>query len=128
MYKQTAALLTASIDEITRKWVDELRRNSRTEVHKQLLTADIVDGVKAMLASLAKAIEANELPDDEAQLAPPLRGVAGPESGVQSPPALDLGPWARDAGLPEGAARAGRQTMTTRPLYGPLGQAREAAA
>src|SRR6185295_5711261 len=68
MYKQTAALLTASIDEITRKWVEELRRNTRTEVHKHLLTADIVDGVKAILASLAKAIEAHEVPEDEAEL------------------------------------------------------------
>src|SRR5207249_3738568 len=99
------------------KWVEDLRRNSRTEVHKHLLTADIVDGVKGMLAALAKTIEANEVPEDEAVLALPRRG--SPESRVQSPESL---------GTDSGLRKAGGQTVTTRPLYGPLSQAREAAA
>jgi diguanylate cyclase (GGDEF)-like protein len=104
MYSQIANLLTASIDDITRKWVDDLRHNTRTEVHKQLLTADIVDGVKGMLASLARAIEKHEGPEDEDEPALLTSAAADP------------------------ATETRKDVATTRPLYGPLSQAREAAA
>src|SRR4051794_33568847 len=104
MYNQVATLLTASIDEITRKWVDDLRHNSRTVVHKQLLTADIVDGVKGMLSSLARAIEIHEGPEDDDE--PALLTSAAAAASAESR----------------------KDLSTTKPLYGPLSQAREAAA
>src|ERR1700730_8183150 len=115
MYNQIATLLIASIDEITRKWVDALRRNSRTEVHKQLLTADIVDGVKAMLASLAQAIALQEAPEDE-DLPALVTSAAAAEAAEVAAEAAEV------------AAETRKAFATTRPLFGPLWHARSAAA
>src|SRR5437868_3528354 len=105
MFREVAKSLTDSIDEITRRWVEDLRQNTRTQVHKELLSAEIVDGVKGMLANLAHAIEAHEMPDGEA-LPIPMIGGEG-----ELPP---LGPVQR--------------LKTTRPLLGPFEQAQTAAA
>lgn len=106
MFKEIAQALTDSIDEITRRWVEELRYNARTEVHKQLLSADIVDGVKGMLANFALAISQQEAPDGETL---PLPIVGKPDANPMET-------------TPLGRIKA------TKPLSGPLAQARVAAA
>src|SRR5689334_1677192 len=103
MYSEIARLLTDSIDVIARNWVDDLRHTSRTDVHKQLLSADIVGGVKGMLQNLAQAIATAERPDGETI---PLPMVAGQNVTITSPNLASF--------------------RTTRPLGGPLDQARQA--
>src|SRR4051794_22673540 len=56
MLQQIANIITESIEEITRRWVEELRHSDRTEIHKQLLTSEIVSGMKALLGNLADAV------------------------------------------------------------------------
>lgn len=56
MLDRIADLLAANIDDITREWVEELRGSDRTEIHKQLLTSEIVTGTKAMLSNLAETL------------------------------------------------------------------------
>jgi diguanylate cyclase (GGDEF)-like protein len=104
MYEDIAAALTDSIDEITRRWVESLRRNSRTTVHKQLLTAEIVDGVKGMLANLAQAI-----------------AVAAPAEREAAEIPLVTGPVSASMVTPPQAPKG------TKPLAGPLELARQAA-
>src|SRR5438094_4427411 len=97
--KEIADAITQNIDEITRRWVDDLRQNPRTEIHKQLLSADIVDGVKGMLASLAQALEARETPE------------------------LGGGDWGLGVGNQNPTPNPHHQTPSrkfTRPLSGPL--------
>jgi diguanylate cyclase (GGDEF)-like protein len=66
MLKEIAQIILENVDGITRTWVDELRETDRTEIHNQLLTAEIVNGMKAALASLAEAIAAGESADNRA--------------------------------------------------------------
>ena len=107
MFATIAQVLTESIDEITRRWVDSLRFNDRTEVHKQLLSADIVDGVKAILANLARAIEAGETPEGEL---------------------LPLPTMAENSNNGEENLLLRDSAVTTRPLTGPLSLANAGAA
>src|SRR5205823_4370060 len=72
---------------------------------KQLLSADIIDGVKGMLANLAQAVEAHELPEGDQMLLPLMSG--------QLAEAMLGGTT--------------KQDRTTKPLRSPLEQAREAA-
>ncbi len=65
MSKEIADVILANIDDITKRWVDVLRQSPRTEIHGRLLSSEIVDGVKAMLANLTSAIEQRESPDGE---------------------------------------------------------------
>src|SRR4051812_30204079 len=101
MFNEVARNLTANIDDITRRWVEELRQNTRTVVHQQLLSAEIVDGVKGMLQNLALAIASQESPEGE-QLPLSLAG-AGEEAPLITGPMLRI--------------------STTRPLRGPLEEA-----
>lgn len=105
MFKKFADHLSAHIDEICRRWVDELRKTARTEVHNQLLSSDIINGVKGMLANLAGAIAAQEAPDRETV---PI-GLIDADGGSRSAPVLP-------------------QSKTTHPLDGPLARAQNAAA
>jgi diguanylate cyclase (GGDEF)-like protein len=130
MFTEIAQTLTESIDDITRKWVDDLRQNTRTEIHKQLLSADIVDGVKAMLASLAQAIQLRESPDGETVPMPvvSLLVEAGNGADALRADALreerpDVSPWETHS-----FAAMQKTVKTTRPLGGPLSQARQSAA
>src|SRR5207248_9661260 len=102
MFQELATHITANIDYITRRWVDELRLSERTQVHKSLLTAEIVNGVKAMLANLAAAIAQRQAPDAETI----------PVDLVQQAPTAN------------GKARL----MTTLPLEGPLERAEQGAS
>src|SRR4051794_13111256 len=108
MYAEIALLLTDSIDVITRNWVDDLRHTSRTDVHKQLLSAEIVGGVKGMLQNLAQAIAMAEKPDGESIPLPMVSALGATGSTATSP----------------NLARP----RATKPLGGPLDQARSAAA
>jgi diguanylate cyclase (GGDEF)-like protein len=65
MLKEIADIITANIEDMTKRWVDELRQSERTEIHNELLTSEIVSGIKAMLASLAEAIAIHETPDED---------------------------------------------------------------
>ncbi len=65
MLHETADIIIANTDLITRRWVDALRRTERTEIHNELLTSEIVDGMKVMLVNLASAIAVREMPDQE---------------------------------------------------------------
>src|SRR5689334_21151945 len=105
MYADIARLLTDSIDVITRNWVDDLRHTARTDIHKQLLSAEIVGGIKGMLQNLAEAIATAESPDGENL---PVPVLVGENATVTSPKLASI--------------------RTTRPLGGPLDQARLAAA
>lgn len=106
MFKEIAELLTQNIDEVTRRWVEGLRQSQRTEVQKHMLTAEIVDGMKAILANLAQAIENHEAPEHETL---PLFVISGSDS----------------ASLPDPQRRKARGT---RPLGGPFAWAQTAAA
>ncbi len=75
MLDRIADLLAMNIDEITREWVEELRNSDRTEIHKQLLTAEIVSGVKAMLSSLAETLVDKEIHRNTAGTALPMPTV-----------------------------------------------------
>lgn len=107
MLNRTAQILTENIDEITRRWVDELRASDRTESHKHMLTSEIVSGVKAMLSNLADALRGKETPDSE-----PLPGDI----------AEDNGPTAAEARPSPTSIR------TTMPLAPPLARAQQGAA
>jgi len=65
MLQTIADVITANIEEITKRWVDDLRQNGRTEIHNQLLTSEIVSGMKGMLANFAEALAARDTPDHE---------------------------------------------------------------
>ncbi|MDQ3928549.1 MAG: diguanylate cyclase [Chloroflexota bacterium] len=106
MFKEIADILTQNIDEITRRWVEALRQSQRTEVQKHMLTAEIVDGIKAILANLAQAIENREAPEHETL---PLFLISGSDSA--SPPNPQT-----------------RKPRGTRPLGGPFAWAQTAAA
>ncbi|HEX8600274.1 MAG TPA: GGDEF domain-containing protein [Chloroflexia bacterium] len=106
MFKEIAEVLTQNIDEITRRWVEGLRQSQRTEVQKHMLTAEIVDGMKAILANLAQAVENREAPEHETL---PLFLISGADS----------------SSLPDPQARKARGT---RPLGGPFAWAQTAAA
>ena len=56
MLERIADLLALNLEDITREWVEELRSSDRTEIHKQLLTAEIVNGIRALLSNLADAL------------------------------------------------------------------------
>jgi diguanylate cyclase (GGDEF)-like protein len=86
--------------------VEGLRQSQRTEVQKHMLTAEIVDGTKAILANLAQAIETHEAPDHETL---PLFLISGADS----------------ASLPASEARKPR---VTQPLGGPFAWAQQSAA
>ncbi|MDQ6693937.1 MAG: GGDEF domain-containing protein [Chloroflexota bacterium] len=103
MFKETAEALNDSIDAITKDWVDDLRRSKRTEVHKTMLTAEIVDGMKAILQNLAQAVEAHQAPDNETA---PLSIITGPLN------------------VPKSRVKS----IGTRPLSGPLELAQRLAA
>ncbi|HET6313728.1 MAG TPA: diguanylate cyclase [Chloroflexia bacterium] len=106
MFQEIAEILTHNIDEITRRWVEGLRQSQRTEVQKHMLTAEIVDGIKAILANLAQAIETREAPEHETL---PLFLISGTDS----------------ASVP---AAESRKQRGTRPLGGPFGWAQQSAA
>ena len=106
MFQEIAEILTHNIDEITRRWVEGLRQSQRTEVQKHMLTAEIVDGIKAILANLAQTIETREAPDHETL---PLFLISGTDS--TSVPASES-----------------RRPRGTRPLGGPFGWAQQSAA
>jgi|GEM_PF-3417700 len=112
MFTHIARILADNIDNIARLWVDELRRTERTESHNQMLTAEIVNGMKAMLAHFAEAIETRQAPDNET-VPMPLVGGSAPES-ITSPGFMHGG----------SVPRARR----TRPLGGPLALALQGAA
>lgn len=109
MLQAIAAIITENIDGITKRWVGELRRTERTEVHNEMLTTEIVDGMKVMLANLAEAIGMGEAPDDET--APPVTMPRLYRMGAGS-----LSPSPRPIG------------RGTAPLLGPLARAEHAAA
>src|SRR5438270_10059981 len=44
-------------EEIVRRWVAALRQTSDTEVHNEMLTAEIVSSTKAVLTLVASAVE-----------------------------------------------------------------------
>ncbi len=106
MFKEIADILTQNIDEITRRWVEALRQSQRTEVLMHMLTAEIVDCIKAILANLAQAIENREAPEHETL---PLFLISGSDSA--SPPNPQT-----------------RKPRGTRPLGGPFAWAQTAAA
>ena len=106
MFKEISDILTHNIDEITRRWVEGLRQSQRTEVQKHMLTAEIVDGIKAILANLAQAIETREAPDHETL---PLFLISGTDS--TSLPASET-----------------RKPRVTQPLGGPFAWAQQSAA
>jgi diguanylate cyclase (GGDEF)-like protein len=106
MLQQIADMITANIDEITRQWVEELRKSERTQIHNQLLTSEIVNSTKGMLASLSEALAIRETPDHE------------------SAPIITLPRLYRTGSLSP-APKAARGTA---PLNTPLSRAQSAAA
>ncbi len=94
--KQVARVLTDNIEQIVRRWVDDLRASARTEVQNQMLTAEIVDSMKGILANIAAAIAEGAAPGDETV---PISLIS-----------------ARDPGEHPASARS----RGTRPLAGPL--------
>lgn len=105
MLTQVAQIITDNIDQIVRRWVDDLRLTDRTEIHKSMLTSEIVDSMKAMLGNIAAAI------------------ADGSSSGVDTIP-ISLIPMVEDEA--QGSIRTARM-MGTKPLSGPIFAARQAA-
>ncbi len=105
MLTQVAAIITQNIDGIVRRWVDGLRASARTEVHNTMLTAEIVDSMKAMLANIAAGIAEGASPSDDTV---PISLIE--RKGSDEP---ERGRTAR--------------SMGTKPLAGPLIAARQAA-
>jgi diguanylate cyclase (GGDEF)-like protein len=105
-----ADLLTANIDDITREWVEELRSSDRTDIHKQLLTAEIVDGIKTLLLNLAETL-------GDTPLHAQVTGAALPTANMSRLPRLE--------GADAGASSRPRGTM---PLNNPLIRAGHIAA
>ena len=103
MLREIGQIILDNVDGITRAWVDELRGTNRTEIHNQLLTAEIVNGMKATLASLADAVAAGESAD------------------MRSAPAITL------THLDEPPQELKPAQRGTAPLAGPLQRARQAA-
>jgi len=103
MLRQIADVITDNIDDITRRWVEELRRSDRTQIHNQLLTSEIVNSTKGMLSNLAEAIAMGETPDQE------------------NPPVITLPRLYRTGSL------APKPSNRTAPLGGPLSRAEHAA-
>ena len=60
MLHRVAEILTAQIEPITRAWVADLRQTPATEIHNNLFTRQIVDGLKASLAALAETLDRRE--------------------------------------------------------------------
>jgi diguanylate cyclase (GGDEF)-like protein len=56
LLRRVAAILNANLETIVRNWVVALRNTSATVVHDQMLSSEIVDGMKAILAQLATTI------------------------------------------------------------------------
>ncbi len=105
MLKQVARIITENIDGIVRRWVDDLRQSTRTEVHDNMLTSEIVDSMKSMLANIAAAIAEGTSPGDDTV---PISLVLPRKDGDT------------------GALRQARALMTS-PLAGPLFAARQAS-
>jgi len=62
---RVAAILQDHVEEIVRTWVADLRQTSQTEIHNEMLSAQIVDGMKAMISNVAATIEQGIAPDAE---------------------------------------------------------------
>jgi diguanylate cyclase (GGDEF)-like protein len=75
MLTRIADILAHNIDAITREWVDELRTTDRTEIHKQLLTSEIVNGTKALLFNLAESLADKQITEQTAGTALPTPTV-----------------------------------------------------
>ena len=103
MLKEISDIILGNVDGIARAWVDELRGTDRTEIHNQLLTAEIVNGMKALLASLAGAIASGQSADN------------------RSAPAVTL------SLLDEPPSEQKTRTNATAPLAAPLERALQAA-
>ena len=110
MLERIANLLAMNIDEITREWVEELRSSDRTEIHKQLLTSEIVNGTKALLSNLAEALTSREVREQ-------ATGTTLPTPTVPRLPSLE------GSGMPGRARPKG-----TTPLANPLIRAGHIAA
>ena len=116
MFKQIADIISENIDNITRRWVDELRQSERTQIHHNMLTAEIVSGTKVTLHNLAQTIAARESPDHETV---PMYAIQ-PGSLQGGSADLRTGPI---------STRPRLQDLTaTRPLGGPLERAQQSAA
>ncbi len=89
MLTDVAAIITQNIDEIARRWVAALRRSSRTQVHNSMLSAEIVDGLKGMLANLAQTIAQRDAPDRFTLPLLIISGTDGSETPASSAPLLD---------------------------------------
>ncbi|MDQ2809873.1 MAG: GGDEF domain-containing protein [Chloroflexota bacterium] len=65
MLRRVAAILQDHLEEIVRGWVADLRQTDHTEVHNEMFSAQIVDGMKAMISNVAATIEQGIAPDAE---------------------------------------------------------------
>lgn len=101
MLKQIGELIVENVEQITRRWVEELRQSARTETQKQMLTSEIVDSLKSLLVNVAGAISTGEMPEGETI---PISLVSRPAENH------NLEKDSRDTALLFG----------TRPLAGPL--------
>jgi diguanylate cyclase (GGDEF)-like protein len=81
LLRRVAALLTQHIEEITRGWVVDLRRTSDTEVHNELLSSQIVDGMKVILANLATTIATGVAPDPQSARAATIAKINSHRDG-----------------------------------------------
>jgi diguanylate cyclase (GGDEF)-like protein len=106
MLKQVARIITDNIENIVRRWVDDLRQSTRTEVQSHMLTAEIVDSMKGVLANVAAAIAEGQVPGDET---------------------APIGLISRLAGDEEPRLGASARSRGTKPLAGPLALAQQMA-
>ncbi len=87
MLSRVAAILQDHLEEIVRGWVADLRQTSQTEVHNEMFSAQIVDGMKAMISNVADTIEHGIAPDAEtAQAAGAAELFSGRTTITDAPP------------------------------------------
>ncbi len=88
MLQRVAAILQDHLEEIVRGWVADLRQTPQTEIHNELLSAQIVDGMKALITNVATTIEQGVAPDVETAQAAGAAELLSPRLSADVVPSL----------------------------------------
>ena len=99
MLRRVAAILNDQIEDIVRGWVADLRHTTETAIHNEMLSAQIVDGMKAMLVHVAATIDTGVAPDIDTARAAQAAEVASRR--LTQTPRDPVAPGADRPGLPE---------------------------
>jgi diguanylate cyclase (GGDEF)-like protein len=82
--RRVAAIIQDHIEEIVQAWVQDLRETPHTEIHNEMLSGQIVDGMKAMLDNVAATIALGVAPDVETAEAATVVEQISPRAAVMN--------------------------------------------